>query len=103
MPPITPPNGRCAACLQPLQPMRHQGNPRKWCSEGCRQWAFRNPHRFRPVDRRCGMCLDPIIGRTGLARYCSASCRLGAEGLLGRERLAEILERRARNELEAVA
>jgi hypothetical protein len=49
------------------------------------------------------MCLDPIIGRTGLARYCSASCRLGAEGLLGRERLAEILERRARNELEAVA
>jgi len=44
------------------------------------------------------MCLDPIIGRTALARYCSATCRLGAEGLLGRERLAEILERRDRHE-----
>jgi hypothetical protein len=94
------PDGRCRACLSPLPPLRYQGNPRRWCSESCRQWAIRNPGQIRIREqRRCAFCLDPIpTSRAPHARYCAHPCRLAAEGHLGRGHTAELLERRAVNE-----
>jgi predicted nucleic acid-binding Zn ribbon protein len=36
------PHKVCAGCGTPLQVQRHQGNPRRWCSERCRLAKYRN-------------------------------------------------------------
>jgi len=33
-----------AGCENRLPPQRHQGNPRRWCSETCRVQAWRDNH-----------------------------------------------------------
>ena len=50
--------GICPACSVPLPvPLgRLPRNPRKWCSESCRVWAYNNPGQHRKWTRpaRCG-------------------------------------------------
>jgi catechol 2,3-dioxygenase-like lactoylglutathione lyase family enzyme len=74
----------CPACGRVPPPQPHQGNPRKWCSESCRQWAIRRPGEQRPSDwwrdhrkisqrpcEQCGVVFQPKF-RAG--RFCSPSC-----------------------------
>lgn len=38
-------DGDCEGCGGPLPPQRYRGNPRVWCSEACRHYAYRQNRR----------------------------------------------------------
>jgi hypothetical protein len=61
----------CQACDAPLPP-----RSKKWCSNTCQVWGFRNPGRKRPVPGQPTPCLN--CGQTfpagGKRRYCSKLC-----------------------------
>lgn len=68
---------RCPACDEPVPPMKSQGNPRRWCSERCRVFFYRNGPRRK---KRCEGCneLLPLRSSTN-KRWCSDSCRLNSQ------------------------
>lgn len=78
----------CAGCGAELPPMRHQGNPRKWCSETCRVRTYRerNPEYrekiaarareraarkelAKPPRPRCANC-GAEMARRGTNKFC---------------------------------
>lgn len=40
----------CKGCLQPLEAGTRERNPRKWCSERCRVWAYHHPGAIRRAE-----------------------------------------------------
>lgn len=74
----------CPACGDPLKPQRRRANPRKWCSEKCRVWAYHHPGEPRPTHKPCAWCAGPIDPDRNLGTlYCGHRCKLAAEGRLG--------------------
>lgn len=86
----------CSGCGRELPAMRHQGNPRKWCSGACRVWAHYHPGEQRPCDdvgalirqrqaqlRRtatCSGCEQEFVATRATSedvfpRVCSPACR----------------------------
>jgi endogenous inhibitor of DNA gyrase (YacG/DUF329 family) len=61
----------CQACDAPLPP-----KSKRWCSEACRVWGFRNPGQKRLRRGQSTAC--PTCGQTfpwgGKRRYCSKLC-----------------------------
>lgn len=91
---ICPPK-HCVGCNSELPPMKHQGRPRKWCSQSCRIWAVRHPGEQRQKDwqprRREDLTLTCAYTKCGKAfvsnrrdaKYCSLPCSgRGTGGML---------------------
>jgi len=63
-----------------------RGQQRRFCSDACRQAAYRErkpkppaPASTPPPRRRCQRCGQWFTpGRGGLVRFCSGACRVGA-------------------------
>lgn len=74
----------CGACGVDLPPLRHQGNPRRWCSRSCMDYARRNPGVVRPIDwrtradwrkpRPCEQCETDFVPALKSTRFCSMKC-----------------------------
>lgn len=62
----------CRGCGEPIQVASGERNPRLWCSESCRVWAFRHPGEIRSQAVVCCMCGGALAGRR--RRFCSTSC-----------------------------
>lgn len=69
---------RICACGTVLAPMKHQGNPRKWCSESCRLRTVRNGGVPRParIPRQLEQCERCDRVRPHGQRFCSWECRI---------------------------
>jgi hypothetical protein len=84
MPPRQP---RCARCGDPFGPQA-TGRPATWCSDACRQAAWREGQRQLAAEasgaacQNCGAALwpwlrpEPSPGRPAV--YCSPACRQAA-------------------------
>lgn len=79
----------CPGCAIPLVIGPRERNPKRWCSEKCRQWAARHPGELRPTARNCEAC-GTDISATQRAKFCSLRCKEIARG----QRLAEPLPER---------
>lgn len=95
-PPQNQPVRYCAGCSAELPPMKHQGQPRKWCSGSCRVWTFHHPGEQRRRDNHgapvrqnqaqfrrtavCSRCEQEFVAtretsRDVFPRTCSQACR----------------------------
>ena len=66
--PLTALEGHCGACGAALPFAEYRGQPAKWCDEGCRAWARRDPGEVRPMSI-CSRCLGPSPW-TRLHKHC---------------------------------
>lgn len=87
----------CKGCETPISPSRRERNRRKWCSEACRQKAYREAHpeyrarmkaqaaekhraTYKPASHvlSCATCGESFQSGRRDRKYCSDACRFRA-------------------------
>jgi 5-methylcytosine-specific restriction endonuclease McrA/endogenous inhibitor of DNA gyrase (YacG/DUF329 family) len=80
----------CPGCGTALEIGQRERNPKRWCSQKCRQWALRHPGKVRPTFKACANCGVNIADMANRTVFCSSRCDEIARG----QRLAEPLAER---------